>query len=105
MADEAAVLGQATVVVIGTIRGQETIDDHRQHRYVGSADGPVEGEVDRSVFQGREPPVEDGLGQRADEVPSATGDLACPSDVVEPGGAVSLIEGVEAVWHPVAERD
>ena len=39
------------------------------------------------------------------EVPSACGDLAGPLDVVEPGGAVALVEGVEAVGHAVAERD
>ena len=54
---------------------------------------------------GRQAAVEHGLGERADEVAAAGGDLAGPLGVVEPGGAVAFVERVEPVGHAVAEHD
>ena len=105
VADESAVLGEPAVGIVGGVRGEESVDDHRQDGYVGAADRAVDGDVDGGVLERGEAAFEHGLGQRADEVAATGCDLACPLRVVESGGAVSFVERVEPVGHAVAQRD
>ena len=102
VADESSVLGEPAVGVVGRVGGEESVDDHREDGYVGAADRAVEGDVDGGVLERGEAAFEHGLGERADEVAAAGGDLAGPLRVVEPGGAVALVERVEPVGHAVA---
>ena len=83
MADETPVLGEPAVGIVGRVGGEESVDDHREDGYVGAPDRVVDRDVDRGVFQRAEAPVEHGLGERADEVAAAGGDLAGPLRVVE----------------------
>ena len=38
VADEASVLGEPAVGIVGRVGGEEPVDDHREDRYVGAAD-------------------------------------------------------------------
>ena len=106
VADEPAVLGEPTVGVVGRVGCEQPVDDHREHGHVGTRGRRRSSATSiGGVLQRGEPPVEHGLGERADEVAATGGDLAGPLRVVEPAGAVALVERVEPVGHPVAERD
>ena len=103
MADQAPVLGKASVGVVAG--GEDVVDDHGQDRHLVLCDGGGEGEVDRGVFQRREPPRQHCFGQCTDEVTASGGDGARPLLVGEPAGAVALIEWVQAGVEAVAEHD
>ena len=103
MADQASVLGQAAVGVVAG--GEDVVDDHRQDRHIVLRHRRGEGEVDRGVFQRREPPRQHCFGQRADQVTASGGDGGGPLLVGETAGAVSLIQGIQAGVEAVAEHD
>lgn len=69
MSDESAVLGEPAVVVLG-LRGEDAVDHHRKDRHIGRAHRIGERDVDGGVLQRGEAAVEDGLGERADQVAS-----------------------------------
>jgi hypothetical protein len=105
VAHEPTVVGEAPVRVLGSVRSEEPLDDHRENWDVGGTDGAIDRDIDCGVLQRAQPSLEHGLGKRADEVAAAGCDLAGPLRIVETGGAMALVERVESVRHPVAERD
>ena len=93
MAHEPTVVGEAPVRVLGSVRSEEPLDDHRENWDVGGTDGAIDRDIDCGVLQRAQPSLEHGLGKRADEVAAAGCDLAGPLRIVETGGAM-------AVWSP-----